>query len=180
MTPSKRLGTVLESLADSERYLFTPSDLQGIFPGRRDLSVVLSRAQASGLLRRVCRGVYLYPRVAYPKGRVLHHAAARLRAGYFNYISLESALSDAGVISQVPMGWLTLMSSGRSHVVDCGEFGRMEFVHTARGPGQVAGELVYDADCRLWRATVKLAMRDMRATRRSLDLVDPEVLRELV
>ena len=72
-------------------------------------------------------------------------------------------MSDAGVISQLPMGWLTLMSSGRSHVVDCGEFGRMEFVHTARGPGQLAAELVYDADCRLWRASVKLAMRDMRA-----------------
>lgn len=180
MTPTTQLRLTLESLADSERYLFTPSDLQGIFPERPDLSVLLSRAQASGLLRRVCRGLYLYPRVPYPKGRVLHHAAARLRAGFFNYISLESALSDAGVISQLPLNWLTLMSSGRSHVVDCGEFGRLEFVHTARGPSLLAAELVYDTDCRLWRASVKLAMRDMRATRRSLDLIDWEVFHELV
>lgn len=31
-----------------------------------------------------------------------------------------------------------------------------------------------------WRASVRQALRDMRATRRSLDLVDEEVVRELI
>ena len=110
----------------------------------------------------------------------MFHAAARLRAGEFNYISLETVLSDAGVISQMPMNWITLMTSGRSHVVNCGDYGHIEFVHTAQLPESVAGELTYDPERRLWRASVCQALRDMRATRRSMDLVQEEVLRELV
>ena len=180
MQPIKKLATVLTSLADPEHYLFTNSDLAGALPGHRGLDVVLCRAQKSGLLQRVCRGIYLYPGVDYQRGLVLFHTAARLRAGGFNYLSLETALSDAGVISQVPVNWISLMSSGRSQVVDCGGFGRIEFVHTARWPADPAGELTYDPDRRLWRASVRLALRDMRATRRSRDLVNPEVAYELV
>ena len=106
--------------------------------------------------------------------------AARLRADAFNYLSLETVLSDAGVISQAPINWISLMSSGRSHVVDCGDSGHIEFVHTAQRPDDVAGELVYDPDRHLWRASVRQALRDMKATRRSLELVDEEVLHELV
>ena len=58
--------------------------------------------------------------------------------------------------------------------MDCGAFGNIEFVHTARQPGDLAGELTYDATCHLWRASTNLALRDMRATRRSLDLVEKE------
>ena len=72
------------------------------------------------------------------------------------------------------------MSSGRSHVVDCGDYGHIEFVHTAQRAEDVATELSYDTACRLWRASVRQAMRDMKATRRSMELVDQEVLNEFV
>ena len=113
-------------------------------------------------------------------GRIAFHAAARLRAAEFNYISLETVLSDAGVIPQVPINWISLMSSGRSHVVDCGDFGHIEFVHTAQRPGEISAELTYDPDCHLWRASVRQALRDMRATRRSMELLDTEALDEFV
>jgi hypothetical protein len=103
-----------------------------------------------------------------------------LRAGDFNYLSLETVLSEAGVISQLPMNWITLMTSGRSHVVDCGDYGHIEFVHTAQRPEDIGGELAYDAERHLWRASVRQALRDMKATRRSMELVDEEVARELV
>ena len=80
----------------------------------------------------------------------------------------------------MPINWITLMSSGRSQVVDCGDFGRIEFVHTAQLPGDLAEELTYDPERRLWRASTRLALRDMRATRRTQDLLNPEVARELV
>src|ERR1039457_177784 len=166
MQPIRQLETVLESLADGEHYLFTGSDFEAALPGREGVAVLLCRAQKAGVLKRVCRGIYIYPRVNYPRGLVLFHAASRLRASGFNYISLETALSDAGVISQVPINWITLMSSGRSQVVKCGDFGRVEFVHTAQLPGDLAEELTYDPECRLWRASTRLALRDMRATRR--------------
>jgi len=114
----------------------------------------------------------------YPTGYLLFHAAARLRAGEFNYISLETVLSDVGVISQVPMNWISIMSSGRSHVVDCGDYGHIEFVHTSQRPDDVSRELTYDPDRRLWRASVRQALRDMKATRRSLELVNMGALRD--
>ncbi len=176
----KQLERVLAKLADGEHYLFSSADLQGALPQQKDMAVILSRAEKAGLLKRICRGIYLYARVDYPRGMMLFHTAALLRAGEFNYISLETVLSDAGVISQVPVNWITLMSSGRSNVIRCGDFGRIEFVHTARTPDDVADNLAYDPACRLWRASPALALRDMRATRRNKDLIDWEVARELI
>jgi predicted transcriptional regulator of viral defense system len=180
MQPLKQLSHTLRSLADREHCVFSASDLAAAVPECGHLPGLLSRATKAGLLKRVCRGIYLYPVPDYPTGYLLFHAAARLRAGEFNYISLETVLSDAGVISQVPMNWICLMTSGRSDVVDCGDYGHIEFVHTAQRPDDLSAELTYDPDRHLWRASVRQALRDMKATRRSLDLVDEEVVRELI
>ncbi len=180
MQPLKQLAETLRSLADREHCVFASSDLAAAVPECGQLAVLLSRAAKGGLLKRVCRGIYLYPVPDYPAGNLLFHAAARLRAGEFNYLSLETVLSDAGVISQVPMNWISLMTSGRSHVVDCGDYGHIEFVHTAQRPDDLDGELAYDVERHLWRASVRQALRDMKVTRRSLELVDEEVVRELV
>lgn len=180
MQPFKQLSETLRSLAGPEHCVFAPSDLAAAVPGCGQLAVLLSRATKAGLLRRVCRGIYFYPVPDYPSGNLLFHAASRLRAGEFNYISLETVLSDAGVISQVPMNWISLMTSGRSHVVDCGDYGHIEFVHTAQRPDEIGGELTYDAERHLWRASVRQALRDLKATRRSMELVDEGVARELV
>ena len=180
MQPIKQLAQTLADLADKDHALFSPADLRAVLPKHHSgaFRALLSRAEKNGLLRRVCRGLYLYPHADYSAGLILYHAAARLRADGFNYISLESALSDAGVISQIPMNRVTLMSSGRTACISCGEFGAIEFVHTKKQPAGVVGELMYDVRCHLWRASVGLAMRDMRAARRSLDLVDREAIDE--
>lgn len=73
-----------------------------------------------------------------------------------------------------------LMSSGRTATIRCGELGSIEFVHTKKRPSELADRLTYDARCHLWRASVSLAIRDMKATRRSLDLVDWEVVDDSV
>jgi predicted transcriptional regulator of viral defense system len=180
MQPLKQLAQALRVLADRDHCVFAASDLAAAVPECGHLAGLLSRAAKASLLKRVCRGIYLYPVPDYPTGHLLFHAAARLRAGEFNYISLETVLSEAGVISQVPMNWISIMTSGRSHVVDCGDYGHIEFVHTAQRPDDVSGELTYDPDRRLWRASVRQALRDMKATRRSLELVDEEAAREFV
>ena len=182
MQPIKQLSEVLENLADPEHYLFSLRDLSAAIPGQSlaAFKALIGRAEKNGLLRRICRGLYFYPKVEYPAGLILYHAAARLRAHDFNYISLESALSDAGVISQIPMNWIALMSSGRSYIFDCGTFGHIEFIHTKRSPAQVVQQISYDPRCHLWRASVDLALRDMARARRNTDLVDWEVARELI
>ena len=181
-TPLKQLSTTLKTLASPEHYLFTLSDLSSVLPNqsRSALQVILSRSVKSGLLERVCRNLYLYPDTNPQDGLLLYHAAARLRAGDFNYLSLESVLSDAGVISQVPMGWITLMSSGRNRIVDCGRFGRIEYIHTRRPVEKLTGQLSWDSRIHLWRASVALALKDLKHTHRSDELIDWELANDLI
>ena len=182
MQSAVKLRFILERLADSEHYLFASCDFAAAFPELHTsaLNALLSRAARTGLLERVTKGIYIYTKVDYPRGLELYHTAARLRADNLNYISLETALSDAGVISQVPLGWITLMSSGRSHTVACGRFGAIEFVHTQRPVGDLEGRVSYDHRCRLWRADISLAVSDMRRTRRPLGLIDWSLVDEPV
>jgi len=182
MQSKQRLRQLLENLASPEHYLFSPSDFSVVFA---DLSsaavkVLLSRAAADGLLKRVCRGIYLYDRIDYPRGMVLYHTIAKLRAGTFNYLSLETVLSEAGMISQVPLQWITLMSGGRSARVSCGTFGTIECIHTRRTPSSLGERVTYDNRRKLWRADTTLALEDMKRTGRPLDLVHVEAADEFI
>ena len=174
MQPIKTLAQWLLDNISHECCLFTLLDMQALFPqlSYSAFKTLMSRAVRSGLLVRLCRGLYLY-KPALPKdGLLLYHAAALLRADKFNYISLETVLSDAGVISQIPLNWISIMSSGRSSIISCGEFGTIEYVHTRQKPELLVPKLTYDHSCGLWRANVRLAIRDMKATRRNCDLID--------
>lgn len=182
MQPIKQIANTLGNLADREHFLFALSDLSSLLP---ELSTVafkalIGRAVGNGLLQRVCRGIYLYPLKEIPRGLLLYKAAARLRAHEFNYISLESVLSDAGVISQIPVNWITLMSSGRSHTIDCGNWGHIEFIHIKRKIAMLESHLHYDKNCGLWRSSVALALQDIKFTRRNIDLIDWRVASELI
>ncbi len=159
-----------------------PHDLRALLPDLSDpaFRTLLTRCVQAGILTRVCRGLYLYERALPSDGLLLFHAAARLRADGFNYVSLETALSEAGVISQAPINWISIMSSGRGNVISCGRWGTIEFVHTGQRPGDIAAQLTYDARCGLWRASVYQALRDMRATHRSMDLIDWSAAHESV
>ena len=91
---------------------------------------------------------------------------------HFNYISLETALSNENIISQIPFNRITLMSSGRKSIIDCGTLGSIEFVHTKKKPNSLAGRLIYDDSCRLWRANRELALEDIKAVGRNLNLIE--------
>ena len=88
MQPIKKLTTVLESLTDEEHYLFTLSDLHGAMPEQSasGFKALVCRAEKDGLLKRVCRGVYLYRTANLAQGLLLYHAAAWIgwRGDYSN------------------------------------------------------------------------------------------------
>jgi len=178
----RKLRDLLQQFASPETYLFGIRDFAPAFPelSYDALKMLLARAVADGLLTRICSGVYGYPLVRWPGGYVLYHVAARLRADTFCYLSLESALSDWGVISQIPLQWITVMTGGRSGKIVCPSYGTIEFIHTKKKPSALSPELVYDTRCRMWRANAKLALQDMKDTQRSLDLIDWEAIDELV
>lgn len=172
-----------EKNASPAHYLFVPQDVRGLLPDLSDAAfkTLMSRVVSLGHLDRVCRSLYAYKPNQFSRGLLLFHAAAYLRSDDFNYISLETALSDAGVISQIPINYISIMSSGRSSTISCGKFGTIEFVHTEQKPTDVMAQLVYDGDCRLWRAIVPLALKDMKRTRRTTyNLIDWDVVDELI
>lgn len=178
----KLMRNLLFDRSNKEHYLFAQHSLRALYPSLSDSAyrVLLSRAVASGLLTRVCREIYLFQRNLPKDGLLLFHIAALLRANEFNYISLETVLSDAGVISQIPVNWVSILSSGRSNQINCGEFGTIEFIHTRQKPVDVAQQLHYDTRYGLWRASVALALKDMRRMRRNCDLINWEIANELI
>ena len=182
MQALRQLTQSLAKLASAAHCMFTPHDLRALLPDLSDsaFKALLTRSVQAGILARVCRGLYLYEPALPADGLTLFRAAATLRADGFNYISLETVLSDAGVISQVPINRISIMSSGRSNIISCGRWGTVEFVHTAQRPAEIAAQLGYDARCGLWRASVAQALRDMRATRRNMDLIDWSAAHESV
>ncbi len=182
MQPMKILTDWLQNNTSKEHYLFTPQDLRPLFPSLSNAAfrTLLSRTMKLGHLERICRGLYAYKKFMSLDGLLLFHAASYLRSNDFNYISLETALSDAGVISQIPMNWISIMSSGRSTKISCGKLGTIEFIHTTQKPTDIMNQLTYDMNCGLWRASVKLALRDMKKARRNCDLIDWEAANEFI
>lgn len=182
MSSIEHLRQTLDKVENVEHSLFTLSDLHAALPGLSAgaFKTLLTRAQKRNILKRICRGLYSYPSRYRSTGLILFHAAARLRAHEFNYISLETALSDIGVISQIPMNWITVMSSGRTQTIDCGNYGHIEFIHTKKKPKALQDSLSYDKRCRLWRAKIPLAIADMKRTHRNIDLIDRNMLNEFV
>jgi hypothetical protein len=92
-----------------------------------------------------------------------------LRPWDFKYLSLESALSEAGVISQIPSR-LTLMTTGRTQTFAT-PYGIIEFVHTAQKPEDLRHQVVWDNRKGFPVATAKRALGDLKHVRRNLDLV---------
>ncbi len=182
MLPIKYLHKWLSENANEKHYLFTNSDLRSLFSELSDsyFKTLLSRSVKQGILERACRGLYVHKKSIKKDGLILFHIAALKRADEFNYISLETTLSESGVISQIPINYIAIMSSGRSNTISCSEFGTIEFIHTNQKPAELTKNLVYDHACGLWRANVEQALRDMKATRRNCDLIDWDIANELI
>ena len=92
MQPIRVLEDILWKNSSPDYFIYSAEDLHVFFPGMsyEALMKMLSRAEKSNILRRVCKGIYLYPKVPYIASKVLYLVACRLRSGCFNYISLES------------------------------------------------------------------------------------------
>lgn len=182
MQSIKYLDAWLTENATDTRFLFTLKNLRALFPhlSENAFRALMSRASSSGLLMRVCRNIYLSRSKMPSNGLLLFHIAALMRANEFNYISLETVLSEYGIISQIPINWISIMSSGRSSIISCGEFGTIEFVHTTRKPKDIMKNLIYDSKCGLWKAEACLALKDIKRTHRSLDLIDWDIANEFI
>ncbi|RJT27616.1 hypothetical protein D6029_01455 [Buttiauxella izardii] len=129
----------------------------------------IKRLVGSGILTRAAYGVYVYNR-ATQDSYILEHIVKTLRRGEYSYVSLESALSQYGVISQIPIDRLTAMTTGRS-----GEYktpwGVIELTHTARSVSDIlAGTIETTSPIRF--AKKETAVRDLLRVGRNTHLID--------
>ncbi|WP_305906304.1 type IV toxin-antitoxin system AbiEi family antitoxin domain-containing protein (plasmid) [Methylomarinum sp. Ch1-1] len=133
--------TAIKRLAawDSQgRYVFTIHDLAKIFPEDRyrTLKDGINRLVREGFLVRACKGIYVNPYAHNQNSFTLEYIAKTLRRGEYSYVSFESALSEYGVISQIPIDRLTVMTTGRKG--ECKTpFGVIEFIHQNRARNPV-------------------------------------------
>lgn len=161
---------------DRGRYVWTRHDLAMLFAkdSAKSLEMSLRRFVRDGTLQRACRGVYALPRARSDVGHTVEHVAIALRRGHHSYVSLESALSEYGAISQVPLSVVTVMTTGRGGRVKT-PWGTIEFTHTKRSRSSVLAGMV-DVGRPLRFARALTALADLRHVGRNLHLVDHEEL----
>lgn len=155
-------------------YVFSKGDLAKAFPYEKDkaLEKSLQRLVSDGLLQRVAKGVYINPMARSKKGHVVEDIAAVLRRGHFSYVSRESMLSEYGVISQVPVSRITLMTTGANGVYET-PYGVIEFTHTKRSPAELVKRTMTMKGRPVRVATKQAAIADLMRSGRNTNMIDP-------
>lgn len=171
----------LDLLSENGIYAFTNGMIRNVFPGEpeENLKKTLSRAVAARLIERACRGVYLYARANSANAYKLESVAAALRGGKYSYVSLETALSEYGIISQMTLGYLTVMTTGRSQKYST-PHGTIEFTHTLRPESEIVRNTFRQDGRPLRMANPETAFEDMRRVGRNIHMVDMETYHEVI
>jgi hypothetical protein len=159
-------------------WAFTPSSFSALMGGVDPayLKLMMKRLADQGTLIRAARGIYVNPHARSRPADVRRGLLRFLRPREISYVSLESKLSEAGVISQIASA-LTCMTTGSPGWFET-PWGAVEFIHTDRKI-QVGTDVVVQDDGTP-EATIRAAVRDLRRVGRSLDLIDAEILADAV
>ena len=155
------------------RAVFTKADLRLVFPGLSERTFIaeLTRLVACGVLQRASRGVYVNPQTCH-RLHLQERIALALRPGKANYLSLETALGEYSIISQQTWS-ITVMTTGRRGRFRT-PFGTVAFTHTDRSRAEIR-ECTVDLGRPLRVAKPRVALEDLRRTRRNLELVDLDI-----
>jgi predicted transcriptional regulator of viral defense system len=158
------------------RYVFRKQDLSIVFDEMgKTFDQTLARLVKSGVLQRAAYGVYVFAASRHIGVATIEHIARNLRRGHIIYESLESALSQYGVISQIPIDRITLMTTGRSGEYHT-PYGVIEFTHTKVHPNTLAAHLIQRSERLLPIATKHYSYANLQSVGRNLDMVDKEEL----
>lgn len=148
-------------------------DIEKLFPdeGVKAMDQSLKRMVADGLLQRVARGLYVNPAASSKNRWIAEEIAKALRPGELSYVSLESMLSEYGVISQIPVNRMTVMTTGASGMVQTA-YGQFEFTHTKRGMAEIINHTLVVKGRPLRIATKRAAVRDLLRVGRNANMMD--------
>ena len=169
---NKKLNEFLKKADDNGLWAFSTFSFYTAFPeeDRRSIIISLRRHVEAGNLLRVSKGVYVNSSARSMPEFPLAHLLHLLKPHSLFYLSLESVLSEEGLISQIP-NRLTLITNGRSQTFNT-SLGIVEFVHSTKNAELFLKNTKFDKFKGIHVASVKLAKADMKRTRRSLDLLE--------
>ncbi|AMO92743.1 hypothetical protein CFter6_0012 [Collimonas fungivorans] len=173
---------LIRKLSELDRrgvYVLARRDIEKLFPdeGEKAMEKSLQRMVADGLLQRVAKGLYLNPAATSKNRWIAEEIARALRPGCLSYVSLESILSEYGAISQIPINRMTVMTTGKSGVVDT-PYGMIEFTHTKRGAAQIIKRTLQAKGRPLRIATRQAAVRDLLRVGRNANMIDRSELED--
>ena len=172
----KRLE-LIRKLAELDRrgiHVLAKRDIEKLFPeeSEKALEQSLKRMVGDGLLQRAARGLYVNPAASSKNRWIVEEIAKALRPGSLSYVSLESILSEYGVISQIPVSRITIMTTGAKGVHKT-PFGTIEFTHTKRSPAAILKRTMAAKGRPLRIATKDAAVRDLLRVGRNTNMMDP-------
>lgn len=172
MNKTQMLST-LSQLDKTGNCVFDKSDFEKLFPDepKKTLSESLNRAVQSDLMQRACYGTYVNHHAKSFNSFIIEHIAKKLRKGHYNYISLESTLSEHGAISQIPIDRLTVVTTGRSGTYKT-KYGVIEFIHTKRTAKNILEHTYKTPEHVLRIALEKTAIRDLKRVGRNTHLLN--------
>lgn len=158
------------------RSVFTRKDLAKVFheDNPKTLQEGINRLRQHGILEGVARGLYCYALSRTPDSYRLERIARAMRRGEYSYVSLESALSEYGAISQIPVDRLTVMTTGRKGTYRT-PYGTIEFTHTSRPIIELL-QRMRDIGRPLRMATLEAAWADLKRVGRNTNMVNVEVV----
>jgi predicted transcriptional regulator of viral defense system len=173
---------LIRKLSELDRrgvHVLARRDIEKLFPdeGEKAMEKSLQRMVADDLLQRVAKGLYLNPAATSKNRWVAEEIAKALRPGNLSYVSLESILSEYGAISQIPINLLTVMTTGKSGVVDT-PYGTIEFTHTKRRAADIIKRTMQAKGRPLRIATKQAAIRDLLRVGRNANMIDRSELED--
>ena len=171
---------LIQKLAALDRqgvYVLAKRDVEKLFPdeGEKSLAQSLKRMVSDGLLQRVARGLYVNPAASSKNRWIGEEIAKALRPGQLSYLSLESILSEYGVISQIPVSRMTVMTTGASGLIET-PYGVIEFTHTKRSVAEIIKRTLMPRGRPLRIATQEAAVRDLLRVGRNVNMMDLSAL----
>ena len=167
---------LFRKLAELDRrgvHVLARRDIEKLFPdeGEKALEKSLQRMVADKLLQRVAKGIYVNPAATSKNRWIAEEIAKALRPGNMSYVNLESILSEYGVISQIPVNRMTVMTTGKSGMVET-PYGTIEFTHTKRSIAEVVKRTLSAKGRPLRIATKQAAVRDLLRVGRNANMID--------
>ncbi|MBL4909515.1 MAG: hypothetical protein JKX78_05745 [Alteromonadaceae bacterium] len=160
--------------------LFSYSQAKVLFAeeNEKTMYTALCRHTKKGVIENVCKGVWLNPLSQFAKNDTrLEELALLLRFDCYNYVSLETVLSQASVISQQMFSYLTVMTTGASKLIKA-SFGTIEFTHTKRSLSELSCYKIPQGHKLPW-ASVDIAYRDLKRVGRNVEMVDMNELQQI-